>query len=344
VAVYDSYNGTSASPWEQIGGTSVSAPCLAAMIAIANQGRVVAGQATLDGASQTLPALYSLPYSDINDVTSGSNGQFMAGAGYDLVTGLGTPKAVLLVPDLAAAGMSTKLVVTVQTPGTVTAGSSFGLSVAVENTNGSLDTSFNGGVTVALASNPGGGVLGGNFTVMAQNGVATLSGLTLTRAGIGYKLLITAGGSASAITSTFNVTPAAATHLVVISEPPLRVGVKSPFEIRVAVEDRFGNVATTYSGSVIIARASGPGRSILGGTLTIFVNHGVATFSNLTLNHTGIGYSLKATSSSGLNSAKTTLFSVVPKITGAVQRGMRLVRIAAILKLHDAQRRMRGRG
>jgi hypothetical protein len=34
-------------------------------------------------------------------VTSGTNG-YSAGAGYDLVTGLGTPVADLLVPDLAA--------------------------------------------------------------------------------------------------------------------------------------------------------------------------------------------------------------------------------------------------
>ena len=40
--------------------------------------------------------------SDFNDITTGSNGGFNAGTGYDLVTGLGTPMADLLVPDLAA--------------------------------------------------------------------------------------------------------------------------------------------------------------------------------------------------------------------------------------------------
>ena len=39
-----------------------------------------------------LTDLYSLPSSDFHDITTGSNG-YIANAGYDLVTGLGTPKA-----------------------------------------------------------------------------------------------------------------------------------------------------------------------------------------------------------------------------------------------------------
>ena len=42
-----------------------------------------------------------LPQSDYNAISGGSNG-YTAGAGYNLVTGLGTPVANLLVPDLMA--------------------------------------------------------------------------------------------------------------------------------------------------------------------------------------------------------------------------------------------------
>ena len=49
VAVYDSYNGGTSTPWEEVGGTSVAAPCWSALIAIANQGRNVAGLPNLDG-------------------------------------------------------------------------------------------------------------------------------------------------------------------------------------------------------------------------------------------------------------------------------------------------------
>ena len=54
----------------------------------------------MDGPTQTLPRLYELNSSDFHDITTGSNG-FNAGAGYDLVTGRGTPKANLPLPDLA---------------------------------------------------------------------------------------------------------------------------------------------------------------------------------------------------------------------------------------------------
>ena len=50
-------------PWAstQIGGTSLACPLWAGMIAVADQGRAVAGLGSLDGRTQTLPALYSLP-------------------------------------------------------------------------------------------------------------------------------------------------------------------------------------------------------------------------------------------------------------------------------------------
>jgi hypothetical protein len=100
-AVYDSvpYFGTQG--WFEVGGTSAGAPQWAGLVAIADQGRVLAGGAALDGANDLLPALYNLP-NDFNDVTTGSNAVASAGPGYDLVTGLGSPVANQLVADLAA--------------------------------------------------------------------------------------------------------------------------------------------------------------------------------------------------------------------------------------------------
>ena len=101
MAVYDSYNGGTSTPWEEVGGTSVGAPSWSAIIAIANQGANLAGLPNLDGRSGTLPDLYNLPSSDFHDITSGSNGGFSAGPGYDLVTGRGSPDVPLVVSGLA---------------------------------------------------------------------------------------------------------------------------------------------------------------------------------------------------------------------------------------------------
>ena len=100
VAVYDSYDNP-ASPWSEVGGTSLSSPSWAGLIAIADQMRVADGLGTLDGPTQTLPYLYSLPTSDFNDITTGTNGVYAAGPGYDELTGIGSPQANLIVPALA---------------------------------------------------------------------------------------------------------------------------------------------------------------------------------------------------------------------------------------------------
>ncbi|HEX4052640.1 MAG TPA: S53 family peptidase [Tepidisphaeraceae bacterium] len=89
-----------------VGGTSAGAPQWAALIAIADQGRVLNGLGSLDGATQTLPMLYDLygtPLyaSAFHDITTGGNGVFFAGPGYDEVTGLGSPQANVLVQYLA---------------------------------------------------------------------------------------------------------------------------------------------------------------------------------------------------------------------------------------------------
>ena len=159
VAVYDSYDYPS-SPWLQVGGTSLSTPMWAGLIAIVDQGRAMAGASSLNGATQTLPALYQLPSADFNDVTSGSNGtpNYSAGAGYDLVTGLGTPVANKLIPDLAGYGTVS---------GTV---------YQDNNGNGALDTGETGlpGVAVYLDSNNDGVLDSAGPTTVSSTSVLTI--------------------------------------------------------------------------------------------------------------------------------------------------------------------------
>ncbi|HMC87942.1 MAG TPA: S53 family peptidase, partial [Gemmataceae bacterium] len=71
--VYDSFNNGTSAPWSQFGGTSDAAPQWAGLIAIADQGRALAGKGALDGRSQTLPMLYQLAATDFHDITTGSS-------------------------------------------------------------------------------------------------------------------------------------------------------------------------------------------------------------------------------------------------------------------------------
>jgi len=100
VAVYDSYDAGTAAPWIQVGGTSLSTPMWAALVAIIDQGLAQVSKPSLSGPTQLLPKLYSLP-NDFHDVIGGSNGGFTAVAGYDEVTGIGTPIANVLLNDVS---------------------------------------------------------------------------------------------------------------------------------------------------------------------------------------------------------------------------------------------------
>ncbi len=46
--VADPYNVSGSNPFEVVGGTSLSAPCWAGLVALANQGRAAAGEPTLE--------------------------------------------------------------------------------------------------------------------------------------------------------------------------------------------------------------------------------------------------------------------------------------------------------
>ena len=92
---------TSWNHWDIAAGTSLSTPCWAGLIAIANQMR---------GAPLGMiqPILYNLQGESMHDITTGDNSVggvqgYLAGPGYDLVTGWGTPIADVFLLDLIQA-------------------------------------------------------------------------------------------------------------------------------------------------------------------------------------------------------------------------------------------------
>jgi len=141
VDVYATIPDSGRGAWEVGGGTSVGAPSWAGIIAIVDQGRALAGKGSLDGSTQTLPALYAAPSSNFNTVApSSTSSQF--GAGFDpfgsggfwssfsgfgfnsvfgssasttsgatanTSTGLGSPNGNSLVSDLVASTLTTTL-------------------------------------------------------------------------------------------------------------------------------------------------------------------------------------------------------------------------------------------
>jgi hypothetical protein len=221
--------------WLGDAGTSAAAPIWAGLIAIADQGRALAGGTPLTGYTQTLPALYSLPTTDHHDIQYGNNGD-PAGPGYDLASGLGTPIANRLVPDLAGYQLPSRMSVKAEPPSTVAEGGVFGLTVQVVDSLGKPVTG--GAVTVALGSNPEGAVLGGTLTQPVVAGLAAFSDLTLNQFGTGYTLSVTDSSiPGSLTTSTIRVSGVSNTTNVTVSPLPgsLVVGQRVTLTATVAI-------------------------------------------------------------------------------------------------------------
>jgi len=102
VPVYDSYGYQGSKGWFQVGGTSAGAPQLAALSAITNSARTIPMSSTSFGTDVLLyGAATGTNYANnYRDITSGSNGGFSAGSGYDFVTGVGSPLSNSLIPYL----------------------------------------------------------------------------------------------------------------------------------------------------------------------------------------------------------------------------------------------------
>jgi subtilase family serine protease len=162
VAVYQTYGG---SGWTVYGGTSVAAPIVASVYALA-------------GTPATTDKPGSFPYahtSNLNDVTSGNNGSCSpsllctAAAGWDGPTGLGTPNGVA---SFTSGGGGTRNTVTVTNPGakTGTVGTAASLQISATDSGGLALTYSASGLPTGLSISSSGLISGtpsaaGTFSV-----------------------------------------------------------------------------------------------------------------------------------------------------------------------------------
>jgi uncharacterized repeat protein (TIGR01451 family) len=231
---------TGSGGWFIGGGTSAGAPQWAALVAIADQGRSLSGLGTLDGAKQLLPLLYALPKTDFH---------VMADDGYsDLVTGLGSPVADMLIADLVK---PLDLMVSTSTT-RVTAGTPFRVTVSVKDSYGTVVP----GYFVRFNINDLQAELAGKLppdgpfvpTYPPNDARVQTFDVTLLTAGVeNVSISDIAGNFTTSVSVT--VDPAAAAKLQVNADPR-RMTAGTAGNVIVTLFDAFGNVATGYTGTV----------------------------------------------------------------------------------------------
>ena len=312
-------------PTTTVAGTAIAAVAVTAQDAVGNPvpgftGNVTVsigtnpGTGTLSGTTTVAAVAGVASFSTLSIDKSGT--------GYKLAATASGLTAATSASFNITAGPAAQLVFTAQPLGAV-AGANITPAVVVTGFDqlGNVATGFTGSVTMAIGTNPSGGILSGTTSVAAVAGVATFSALKIDKAGVGYTLTASGTGLASATSAAFDVTVGVATKLVFTVPPVTTVaGAAITPAVQVAAQDAAGNVVTSFAGSVSVAITSGSGTSgaTLRGTTTVGAVAGIATFSTLSIDKTGTGYKL-TTTSTGLTSATSGNFNIT--VAPAVKLG-----------------------
>ena len=206
-----------------------------------------------------------------------------------------TPSQTIVVPDVLANQSGFDLALEV--PGDKVAGEDFNLSIT--NALNLVGDSLSGDQhRIIVISNLSDTVYNQAIN-MFTNGSASVP-LNLTLAG-NHTLTVSIAGITTTRTVVVNVIPAAVSKLVITTHPAGGVGNLDNLpvfigNVVVGTFDSFDNpsvsgLSGTQTVTATIANDPSAG-AILGGTSTVDISTGTATFSNLTIDKEGIGYTL----------------------------------------------------
>ena len=199
----------------------------------------------------------------------------------------------------------------VTAPSTVTAGTPFDLAVRAVDALGQTAAGYLG--TVHFSSADGQAVLPGDYHfTLGDGGVHVFSsGVTLKTAGPQTVTATDTGTGSITGSTSVTVNPAAADHLLFLQQPTdTSAGQTINPGVAVAVVDQFGNILTSDdSDAVTLTIGTNASGGTLSGTLTVTVSGGIATFSDLSIDLAGDGYTLHATTT-GLMDADSGAFNI----------------------------------
>ncbi|MFY0522257.1 S8 family serine peptidase [Archangium gephyra] len=182
---------------------------------------------------------------------------------------------------------------------------SFGLSAL--DAAGVVATGYTG--SASLSSSDGTATL--PATASFANGVA--SGLSVTFGTAGVQSLRATGVENPDLVGGASTNVTTASKLVFTASPGTNTvaGVAFATAPRVGLVDAAGKPVTLGSFNVTVSIANNAGGGTLSGTTTVAMTNGVATFSGLSINKVGTGYTLKA-SVPGLTDGSSTAFNITP--------------------------------
>ena len=171
------------------------------------------------------------------------------------------------------------------------------VTVQVQDVNGNPVSLAGVAISISITT-PAGATLSGTVTqVTNASGLAVFSNLSIDKAG-SYTLNASVPSLPTQTSSSFNIIPpVSASKLAFVQQPTNSASMTnlSP-AVTVEVQDADGNRVTSSSASISIALGTNPTGGSLMGTNTVSAVAGVATFSTLSIDRAGAGYTLSASS------------------------------------------------
>ncbi len=156
-------------------------------------------------------------------------------------------------------------------------------------------------VSVALASNPGGGILSGTATVATDAvGIAAFPYLKIDEGGTGYTLLASASGAASATSASFDISKSLLAFIVQPSGTPAGLPISPAVQVYAA--DSNGSPLAGIDVKLTVGSKGGGGA--LTGATAVTDDYGIATFPGLSVSEGGSGYTIIATAA-GISAASS---------------------------------------
>jgi len=286
----------------EYGGTSFATPMWAGYIALVNQQLAANGEGTIGFINPTIYAqnVTSSYGTDFHDITSGTSGSYSAVAGYDLVTGWGSPNGTGLINALAP---------TSTTPTFTISASPSSVSVVQGNngtstiTTGVLD-GFNSAVALSASGQPTGVTVSFSPTSIAAPGsgssTMTMAVASTTATGT-YIITITGmgGGVTQTTTVSLTVTAVASANFTLSASPTSLSITRSSHgttTITIHPSNGFtGNVTLSTSGQGSgVTTSFSPNPATGTSTLTLTASS-TATTGTRTVTITGVSGSLSHT-------------------------------------------------
>ena|SRR5687768_13673536 len=236
----------------------------------------------------------------------------VAGTQNTTATAAGLAGSPVTFTATARVGTAGRLVIVQQPSTNVGSGVQFPQQplVQIQDVNGNNVPAVGRAVTAEIVSGPVGATLIGSATVATNAaGLATFTNLGISGPAGDYTLNFTGPELQGTTSATISVGAGAASRLAFVSQPSNTTAGGTIPTVSVAIRDAFGQTVTSATNAVTISLGSNPGSGTLSGTRTVNAVNGVATFTNLSINRAGAGYTLVA-SASGLTDATSNAFNV----------------------------------